>query len=246
MDTVDPTSAAIAYFSGKININFARTHIESLLEDCGRSAKQIKWLRRLDELINTYCQIANQLAETINVVKKAGMDTTHFLNAVRDRIIFIDFTPYISFLSSCDSVLNSISSDQNDKILRHLDIAVGDSQRYTKIIKTAEEVFVSQKSIFGEIEKNSSRCMEDLTNSLSKFPKSEDIRKANNAVIEIDVRKISHLEIVNKVFQTTFENMILPSLSALNHAQTTLSLTLLHLLPPANHSPKYFKNNQTF
>lgn len=247
--TVKPSSAAAAYFKDEANITFVRSSMNALFEQSDRSEQQIKWIQKLDQLTNMYILIVNQLALTINEIHDAGIDTTHFLNAVKNKLRFINFTTYKSFFMSCEPILLSISTNRNTIIKKHLNIAIRDTQRFIEIIKSAEEIVVKLKKKFEKVKTQSNNCMQDLTNSLSKFPKSKDIQKANQAATEIDLLKMTHFEIVDKVLLATFENTVLSSLNDLNYAHSALLLTLSHLLPRKENgctTPVVFRRKSVF
>lgn len=227
--TVNPNAAAKAYFGNKFNIVHTRSLIQNLLKKCANTAKQSKWLQKLYELINIYVTISNELADHINDFHRAGVDTLPILNKVRNLLIFVDFTTFDIFLYTCDSVLPLIDPEKNDMIAAHLDIAVGNSQRYIGIIEVAAKLVLDHAEQSKEISTSSNIHMEELNTSMCTL--TDTISQTNSVVYEIELLSKEHMDIVNKVVRITFENTMVTSIRSLNAAHAALSLTILHILP---------------
>lgn len=237
--TVEPSYTAVDYFEKNFNIDLTRSLIQALLEKCNNTTKQSKWLRKLNELINIYVNIVNHLAETLEKLHDAGIHTTHIAKTIQRELRFIDFTTYKTFLEDCESILLSISAERNDIIESKLDVAVADAPRYIKAIRAVGESIFHFKKSASAMKATSKTHMEDLEDALDTFPNTTTIEKANLALEEYAGLKKIRMRNLSKFVHLSLKHAILIPISGLNAAHSTLSLTLLHLLPRVTKLPNF-------
>lgn len=229
--TIEPNFYSIEYFADKFSIELARSLIHSLLETCSNKSKQSKWLGTLNDLINTYVTIVNQLSQTINYLQQVGIFAKLHTKIIKQEVKFIDFAKYKTFLEDCDSVFLSISSERNDEIAIRLDTAANDTQRYIKAIKDVEDFAWDFKENSKGNNREINACMQELKESLCEFQNIPNIQKANKTTTLISDLKRNYHRISSMHIYTTLESAILTLISSLNAAHETLSLSLMHLLP---------------
>lgn len=228
---VEPNDAANKLFKGKFNIDPTRKALLALIKICSASKQKINWLKTLYALINTYVTVINVLADQLDAIQHSGINIKAIIPQIDEALRFTDTTTFNTFLDTCEMVILSINTERSEIIAQHINIAYGDSQRYTGIMKVSGKIVLDHKLKTEQFKTDQNAQMTTLSGIIDKLPANEAKTNAKNAALNLNGLSQKEIDLVNRIIGETFENTVLNACRSLSDAQAALSLTLFHLLP---------------